>query len=172
MREITDGTAKFKVKDGRQHHCLGEIVALISTPPDYEHLLECNGQTISAEDYPELVDLLGSNIVPNLNGRVLQGSSTPNTFIDAGLPNITGYDCMGWAQVHLGVINNSGDCSGAFTGEIQIRDGAYGAFASIENARVGRGISFDASRSNAIYGKSDTVQPPAYTVKYYICYQS
>jgi hypothetical protein len=25
---------------------------------------------------------------------------------------------------------------------------------------------FDASRSNAIYGKSNTVQPPAYTVYY------
>lgn len=33
MTEIIDGTAKFKIKDKRQHHCLGEIVALISTPP-------------------------------------------------------------------------------------------------------------------------------------------
>ena len=33
MTEIIDGTCKFKIKDKRQHHCLGEIVALISTPP-------------------------------------------------------------------------------------------------------------------------------------------
>lgn len=31
--EIIDGSCKFKIKDKRQHHCLGEIVALISTPP-------------------------------------------------------------------------------------------------------------------------------------------
>ena len=33
-----------------------------------------------------------------------------------------------------------------------------------------RGFVFDASKSNSIYGASDTVQPKSYTVKYYICY--
>lgn len=28
-----DGSAKFEVKDMRTHHALGEIVALVTTPP-------------------------------------------------------------------------------------------------------------------------------------------
>lgn len=30
---IKDGGSEFAVKEFRQHHCLGEIVALIATPP-------------------------------------------------------------------------------------------------------------------------------------------
>lgn len=63
-----DGQVKWKIKDMRTHHMCGEIVALVTTPPDYEHLLLCDGQTINADDYPELVAALGSNVLPNLNG--------------------------------------------------------------------------------------------------------
>ena len=131
-------------------------------------MIECNGQTISAEDYPELVNILGTNIVPNLNGRVLQGSNTPNTFIEAGLPNITG----GVFPAH-----SSGVCWFNVVGE----SGAFYAYDWVSNnGRVhlsscfegNHGLGIDASRCSAIYGNSTTVQPPAYTVKYYICYQS
>jgi hypothetical protein len=85
-------------------------------------------------------------------GRVLQGadgSQEVGTTIEAGLPNI----------------------NGEF---ISPHDGAKGAFKStkISNSDI-RGASgaysrfthnLDASRSNSIYGKSNTVQPPAYLV--------
>lgn len=172
--EIIDGSCKFKIKDKRQHHCLGEIVALISTPI-YEHLLECNGQTISETDYPELVNILGTNIVPNLNGRVLQGSNTPNTFIEAGLPNITGK-----ARIYSEYNKKNYTVKNVYTGAFYWTDAledsreAYGTttnMASGSNDTI-RNVPFDASRCSAVYGKSSTVQPPAYTVKYYICYQS
>lgn len=164
-----DGQVKWKIKDMRTHHMCGEIVALVTTPPDYEHLLLCNGQTINADDYPELVAALGSNVLPNLNGRVLQGGEVAGQYKEAGLPNITG-------AFAKGTINDQGTANGwAQTDSI----GAFKArnvrrrytFASSENAYdVGNGFNFNASWSNPIYGASDTVQPPAYTVRYYICY--
>lgn len=168
MTEIIDGTCKFKIKDKRQHHCLGEIVALISTPPIYEHLIECNGQTISETDYPELVSILGTNIVPNLNGRVLQGSNTPNTFIEAGLPNITG--SVSFVASGYGASNST--AKGAFIADEWYQGGTTGYNNSGGSGSLISNFRIDASRCSAIYGKSSTVQPPAYTVKYYICYQS
>ena len=114
--------------------------------------LLCNGQSCAA--YPELVAIVG-NTVPNLNGRFLEGTTgNPGTFKDAGLPNITG----SFVQGNYG--NNF--TSGAFyqTGEMggpcaHKGDWRYLGF-------------FDASRSSSVYGKSNTVQPAAYTVRYYI----
>lgn len=168
----TDGSAKFKITDMRTHHALGEIVALVTTPPDYEHLLLCDGQTISAEDYPELVAALGSNVLPNLNGRVLQGGSTAGEYKEAGLPNITGWiinrigtepdDIALWVDVNVG---------GAF----RYTAPYFKNYPRCERGEIGKanymqGIEFYASDSNPIYGNSATVQPPAYTVRYYICY--
>lgn len=84
-------------------------------------------------------------------GKALWGGdgTNGNTTIDAGLPNITGsiggVDRVGVGQsgaFYLGSTNASG--------------------ATTSNATPN--IEFDASRSNSIYGKSDTVQPPAYRV--------
>ena len=122
-------------------------------PPDYEHLLLCNGQTINADDYPELVAALGTNVLPNLNGRVLQGAETAGEYKEAGLPNITGESYLGEWGIPAGAFYTQGTLKTAFLNE----------------EAAGR-LCFDASRSNAIYGKSTTVQPPAYTVRYYICY--
>ena len=89
------------------------------------------------------------------SGRVLQGSDANHaagTTINAGLPNITG--------THGGIIRD----------ENQTRTGAFSKSQAITNAATGnasKGIGtviFDASDSNAIYGNSDTVQPPAYVV--------
>lgn len=113
----------------------------------------CNGQTINTDDYPELVAALGSNVLPNLNGRVLQGAETAGEYKDAGLPNITG-------DAYIGTWSNP---AGAFCAHSTIKT----AYLDDEFTNA---LAFDASRSNAIYGASDTVQPPAYTVRYYICY--
>ena len=83
-----------------------------------------------------------------------------------GLPNITGYDTLGWSQQHIGIVNNGNDNAGAFiTGEI--RDGSYGGVNG-GSGSVSRGIKFDASRSNPIYGNSGHVTPENYTAKLWL----
>lgn len=89
-------------------------------------------------------------------GRTLWGADSSHaagSTIEAGLPNITGT---------LDSNNNDGTNwkTGAFydTGR-----GAQGA----DGDSGGGIIAFDASRSNAIYGKSSTVQPPALVVHFW-----
>ena len=80
--------------------------------------------------------------------------------IQAGLPNITGTFCIdktsyGWSQSSIsGVFYNAGE-------------GANGNSAT-QNGKAPK-VGFDASRSNPIYGNSDTVQPNAVKKLLYIC---
>lgn len=111
---------------------------------------------------------MGSNVLPNLNGRVLQGAETAGEYKEAGLPNITG--SIGYSR--MGVYGTA-TCKGAFLSYINhLPDGSSYPFmwSQSPNNEAETGGAFDASKSNAIYGNSTTVQPPAYTVRYYICY--
>lgn len=87
--------------------------------------------------------------------RALWGGngSNANTIIEAGLPNITG----DFSPTGLAGIANSNGCFSTISNvdtdyKQAIRTG-YGAR-----------IRFNASSSSTIYGKSNTVQPPAYIV--------
>lgn len=112
--------------------------------------LECNGQSCAA--YPELVAVLGKNTVPDYRDRFLEGSATPGTVLEAGLPNISGSF----------VVHMTNPVSGAFyNGKSGYESKQYRDW----NARQ---VVFDASRCSSVYGKSSTVQPPAVTVKYLI----
>lgn len=73
--------------------------------------------------------------------------------VAAGLPNISGISCFGTGDA----IDNAGQLSGAF-------------YYSQEASRVYTGnspsnrttvMAFDASRCANVYGKADTIQPPA-----------
>ena len=88
--------------------------------------------------------------------RVLMGASSTHaagTTVEAGLPNITGT-----LSEIMGSVWASPSGSGAFSGKYIGR--------SLENGSSGNysNIFFDASKSNAIYGRSSTVQPAAYYV--------
>ena len=88
--------------------------------------------------------------------RVLMGVSSTHaagTTVKAGLPNITGT-----LSNVMGTYSDHPSGSGAFS------DKRMGT--SLENGSGGEygDISFDASKSNAIYGRSTTVQPAAYYV--------
>jgi hypothetical protein len=87
--------------------------------------------------------------------RVLMGASRTHaagTTVEAGLPNITG-------SFVANVRYSSHETSGAFTaGNPLISTGAEN-----NDAKVYK-FSLDASKSNAIYGRSNTVQPAAYYV--------
>ena len=141
----------------------------MNEPKDYEYLLLCDGSTISEENYPELVAVLGGTQLPNLIDRFLQGSATAGTYKAAGLPNITGYASNGNGTHGENWIGNWQSSNGAFFGATyKENEGIYITSATRNKAytRVG----FDASNSNSIYGASDTVQPAAFTTKIYICY--
>lgn len=79
------------------------------------------------------------------------GSQVPGKTVEAGLPNITAVLCGG------NYIWSGGQ-------------GAYKDTGSVTWGGAGEGIpinkygTFDASRCSEVYGKSDTVQPPAYLV--------
>ena len=101
------------------------------------------------------------------SGRVLQGADdthTAGTTIEAGLPNITGTWTSTWNRDVRGFNNLT--CDGAFyrvtdtskPGRIMAEEG------HANNSTHNGYPCFDASKSNAIYGKSSTVQPPALAV--------
>lgn len=79
-----------------------------------------------------------------------KGSQVPGKTVEAGLPNITG-------SVEAGPYVRKS--TGAFTSDNNTRAGGGEASAGTSYMST-----FDASRSNSIYGKSNTVQPPAYLV--------
>ena len=79
-------------------------------------------------------------------------SHKAGTTVNAGLPNITG-------SFNADVRMNNHEVSGAFTAG----DWFASTGASSSDSRVYK-FSLDASKSNAIYGRSSTVQPAAYYV--------
>ena len=154
---ITDNTVTFYINDTLSTHSVGDIVYKpLSKLTEHEYLLPLDGQTIDGTVYKRLVDYLGTTTLPNLNGRYLRADTTPGTMVEAGLPNITGtFD----GNVDDGDVEKTGafyKTSSSFSGS---------------NGHEGGGIiGFDASRSFAIYGNSDTVTPLTYTVRAYIAY--
>ena len=123
--------------------------------------LLADGASYKTTDYPELFDIIGYTYggsdgtfnVPNLcDGRFLEGSDTSGEYVEAGLPNITG-------------------TVSAYEGGVS----PDGAFYKVSGGRCPTtgwaerdAIYFDASRSNAIYGNSDTVQPKSLRVLYIV----
>lgn len=87
--------------------------------------------------------------------RVLMGAGSGHaagTTVEAGLPNITG-------SFVADVKKGEHKVSGAFTaGSAIASTGEYNSFSDVYK------FSLDASKSNAIYGRSATVQPAAYYV--------
>lgn len=160
-----DGTKDIIV--GFNQVPVGTIIAVAYTgvPEGYMH---CNGAAVSRTTYANLFSKIGTIYgagdgsttfnLPNLMNRFIEGSDTAGTVLAAGLPNITGHFAvaMEWTQEIY---------DGAFRRDNQNGHGPEGSKWS--NSQL---ISFDASRSNGIYGASPTVQPPAMTAIYCIKY--
>ena len=102
----------------------------------------------------------GTNGTPDLRGKFLQSYSDSllvNNYIEAGLPNLT-------AELGIGNIGNFSHSANYAMGVFNYKEGV----SSSADYRTGSSvtITFNASFSNNIYGNSETVQPPAYTVYY------
>ena len=138
--------------------------------------LLCDGSSVSRTTYAKLFAVIGTTYgsgdgsttfnLPNLTDKFIQGNSTSGTVKTAGLPNITGY----FEPRNMG--NNSTCISpnGAFNSASRNVTSYTPLQASSTAVTVRQQISFEASSSNAIYGNSTTVQPPALTMRYIIKY--
>lgn len=157
----------FIVRDMRCKYRTGQIVTIWGTPAEYDYLLLCDGSQISAELYPELVEVLGGNTLPDPVGRFLEGADSAGEYKEAGLPNIEGsfHPGLQEADSYFGRLAKG-------TGAIGTRNMNKTGYLLTNSGRLYSQYEmvFDASKSNPIYGSSTTVQPKSMTVKYYICY--
>ena len=167
---ITDGNAVWIIDDVRDGARVGDIILRPTLRYGY---VKANGATVMASEYPRLLAWVQeSNMtvtaeqyqtdcskyvydeaqdkltLPNAVGRVLQGGENVKS-IEAGLPNITG------GPIGTEGIAEQPKCA-------LFRDGSVTQYSvDSANSHVWARVKFDASKSNPIYGSSDTVQPPA-----------
>ena len=158
-----DGTKDIDIIVGSNP--VGTIIAVAYTgvPEGYMH---CNGAAVSRTTYANLFSKIGTTYgagdgsttfnLPNTVARFLEGGIGAGTYYEAGLPNITG---------NISAFKSS--ISGAFVGSNNTN--RYDGWNDNKD-EYAVSTSFDASRSNSIYGASTTVQPPAMTVIYCIKY--
>ncbi len=118
------------------------------------------GSIYQSTDPTSPAALFGGSWEEIASERVLMGASSTHaagSTVRAGLPNITGRagpdDQAGYYSI------NNPNAYGAFYG-----GGNSYSYASSGDSRYGKDLCFDASRSNSIYGASNTVQPAAYYV--------
>nr|DAY26260.1 MAG TPA: tail collar fiber protein [Caudoviricetes sp.] len=173
---IHDGTAVWIVDDLRDGTPVGAVRGSLYLPAGY---VKANGATVQRADYPRLVALADRHnlwtddtaanaglfgrgdgtatmVLPNWTDRMVQlAGDGAGASIAAGLPNIEGQIGQGSDSMF-----NSTFCKGAFQGS-----GENGSTKN-QSSQTWRPIdsgyaTFDASKSNAIYGRSETVQPAA-----------
>lgn len=174
---LTDGTVTWIIEDATQADAVGDITLHPTLLPG--HVL-ANGATVKASEYPRLLAWVLDNAMtgedaahytydesadtlklPNAQGRFLQSGNALGVK-EAGLPNITGRTILGGHGVHV-VETDDGGSSGC----IYFPEESYGisVLESGSSRRIQKDhFTIDASRSNAIYGSSTTVQPPSITL--------
>ena len=149
----------------------GAVIPFAGSTAPQGYLL-CDGREVSRTDYPYLFDVIGiiygegdgstTFNLPNLQDKFIEGAGTNavGTVKSAGLPNITGeFGAQGSTDVST---VGTGAFRVAQTGTIDGGKSSYSHYSLKQ--------SFNASRSSSIYGKSDTVQPPAICMNYIIKY--
>ena len=136
--------------DSRSFYTRAEVDALLKSVNPFPV-----GSIYQSTDPTSPAALFGGSWEEIASDRVLMGASrnhAAGTTVKAGLPNITGSFV---ANVHY----MSHKVSGAFTAGDRITStGANNGDANVYK------FSLDASKSNAVYGRSSTVQPAAYYV--------
>ena len=136
--------------DSRSFYTRAEVDALLKSvnPFPVGSIYQSTARTSPAA-------LFGGTWQEIAQNRVLMGAGSGHaagTTVEAGLPNITG-------SFVADVKKGEHKVSGAFTAGNKIAStGEYNNFSDVYK------FSLDASKSNAIYGRSNTVQPAAYYV--------
>ena len=135
--------------------------------------LLCDGRAVSREDYKRLFDAIGTTYgegdksktfnVPDFRDRTIWGATEAGKKVEAGLPNIKGdFQAMQFS----GAVSASGAFKTVGSGTVHT-----GSSHTYGSGTAGK-VSFDASgmSKETLYGKSATVQPPAYKVMMCIKY--
>ena len=136
--------------DSRSFYTRAEVDALLKSvnPFPVGSIYQSTARTSPAA-------LFGGTWQEIAQNRVLMGAGSGHaagSTVEAGLPNITG-------SFVADVKKGEHKVSGAFTaGDLIASTGEYNSFSDVYK------FSLDASKSNAIYGRSATVQPAAYYV--------
>lgn len=177
---ITDGDAVWILDDIRDGARVGDIILRPTLRDGYT---KANGATVKASEYPRLLawaqesnmtvtaeqyaqdcskyvyDRAADTLtLPNAVGRVLQGGETVKS-VEAGLPNITGLMYVISETFATNAYSAEGSALYKHSTEPQRHQTPLQTDESITGT-----LGFDASKSNPIYGRSDTVQPPAITM--------
>ena len=136
--------------DSRSFYTRAEVDALLKSVNPFPV-----GSIYQSTDPTSPAALFGGTWEQIASERVLMGAGSGHaagTTVEAGLPNITG-------SFVADVKKGEHKVSGAFTaGNVIASTGEYNSFSDVYK------FSLDASKSNAIYGRSATVQPAAYYV--------
>lgn len=169
---IIDGGVRWIVDDVRDCTPIGDVRGSLYLPDGY---IKANGATVNRADYPRLValadkhnlwtddvtanaglfgrgDSVATMVLPNWIDRMVQFANGAGASVAAGLPNITGAINSGTAAFEYP------SASGAFSTGGLDRKGSN--IRGAENV-YSPNFAFNASRSNSIYGRSNTVQPAA-----------
>ena len=149
---------------------IGEVVAFSKNSDPAGYLL-CDGRAVSRTQYAKLFAEIGTKYgagdgsttfnLPNLVNRFVEGSTSAGSYIQAGLPNITGSFSGGDIEALWDLGNSTGAFSVIKENTSNVREGSESDLNTV-------GVTFDASKSNSIYGNSTTVQPNALTMRYFI----
>ena len=170
---LTDGTVVWIIDDLRDGTPVGAVRGSLYLPAGY---IKANGATVQRADYPRLValadkhnlwtddtaanaglfgrgDSVATMVLPNWTDRMVQlAGDDAGASVAVGLPNITGEFQWGKGVEGLGY------CKGALDTFGFAARGDGGHMNTVSNLL---GFKLDASRSNPIYGASNTVQPAA-----------
>ena len=101
--------------------------------------------------------------------RYIPAVVTAGNYLNAGLPNIQGTVAQNYNSSTASIGWHNKGNNGWGTGALYL-SGTSLSSPRVEGYGTGGHMVFDASKSNSIYGKSSTVQPPTLTARYYIKY--
>lgn len=169
--DIEEGTLKeivaSVVDEKLEYIPVGTVIPFSGNTAIPDGYLLCNGAAVGRSAYSKLFEAIGTTYgsgdgfstfnLPDLTDKFIEGSATVGTVKAAGLPNIKGNFYMDYYA------RSEGSVDGCFT----YISGTSRDLSGSSSYNSGE-ISFDASRSSSIYGASDTVQPPALTMRYII----
>lgn len=171
---IDDGAVTWKVQSLNRYGVAGggdapgtiKMIAGNIVPEGY---LLCDGSAVSRENYADLFAAIGTAWgagdgsttfnLPNSIGHFPEGNWTAGGYIGAGLPNIYG-------ELHLDEerpVSVSGSFYKTYSGAVPMTFRVNGAGESLT-------IAYNAATSSGYYGRSATVQPEAFLVRYIIKY--
>ncbi len=148
---------------GKRGVPIGSIDYVATTTPPTGYL-KADGAAVGRETYPDLFASIGTIFgegdstttfnLPDLMGRFPEGHDLPGMVKEAGLPNVTG---------NMTVTAYTANTSEAFFNRY-INQANAQMYESTGGGFKDTGTGFNASRSNPVYGASDTVQPRALTL--------